>query len=1133
MTSYTREPSFGNTTRLTGRQVSIVSNSGFTPLLNANDTLTIEAPSINLSTYPDLSGTNGTINFLKSDGSTTIAVETENNLLNMNSHKITNLLQGVDGSDAVNKTQMDTAILGALGGGTSFAISRGGGSVTAETTGQITVSPPVGQATIMTVAGVTKATINTSNLTMAVPIAMGSNKITGLTTATNNDEATNKGQMDTAISTALGGLTTYSISRGGGSATAETTGQMTINVPTGQATIMNVNSVPKATFNTTSLTMAMPIEMGSNKITGLTAGTVAGDGVEFAQMNTAIGTAVADAYSITRASGSVTVGTSGQITNTVVSGQFADTIVGGTRFIRTNAINGTGFSTYIKVPSVSFTAQPIYTSGPALGSYMDITGGATNTIAGGDSLKTLQMDFATTSIKGKSAGGIPFILYDYLGTTTKMNYDEANDKVNVYTGNGLAMNSKKITGLLTATNNDEATNKGQMDTAIATAIGGIVSHNAYEIIRGTTSLYIDGGGVMTLSMPINTASFSIIDPSNTGIYMSNWDTQSGVSYNTNRCRTRVQSPSGATPYLQQWFNTGYGTAGTQTEILSSASMNLCVAGSTDHINFRHSSTSLIARIASDYFDSFVTAGQRIYTDTSVLRYTIDTSTTDVVITPANDSLSIKGKTIFQPQADSTTAFRFRKAGVTTAFIDIDTTNNVLNMNTNKITGVATATTSDGAVNKGQMDTAISAGTPTSITQGGGTVSASTVGQITINPASGQATVMSVAGTTKATLNTSNLIMAVPIVMGYNNITDVADPTSNQHVATKKYVDDQIGNTNVIIDNIVRNPTMAINQRVQGSISNGMPVDGWNTSFVNPYATIVQEVINDLPGFRWCVKTTTTSASSSRVHIYSSNEGTMTRDLQLGSPYTSVMLTISAWVKSSIANHKFCFAILYGSYECPSSTITGTANTWVRVSATFPVPPLVAGEPTTGTGNSINWEINPSIPASEGGTNQVWNNTAIGRAFGLSDGTTNMMNIAGTNTFRYTGVQVDVGTVMLPFRHIAHDENLRRCQRYYYRITSNTTSYPIAPVTPFSTTYQLAHIKFNTYMRVVPILTKFSSTCITVVMGPTFTPVVCSAIGLDTSSVEMGALSIAVNTSNSGGWVWLNSVGAWIAFDADI
>ena len=1383
MTTWTREPSFGNITKLTGRLVTVVSNSGFTPLLNANDTLTIEAPSINFSTYPELSGTNGRINFLKSDGTTTMAVETENNQLNMNNHKIVLLANAVAGADAVPLSQVNSLIASAVGGVSGYAISRGGASATCETTGAININTITGQATIINVNSVPKATFNGTALTMAMPIAMTNNKITGLTTATNNDEAVNKGQMDVAISGAIGGVTTYSIARGGGSVTAETTGQITLSPPVGQATIMTVAGVTKATLNTSNLTMAVPIAMGNNKISGLTTATNNDEGTNLGQVNTAIATAVANSYQITRASGSVSVGTSGEIINTALSGQFVDTFVGTTRYIRTNAINGTGFSTGIKVPSMSFTNQPIYTGGPFLGSFMDITGGVNNTIAGGDNFKTLLMDFATTAVKGKVSGGIPFVIYDYLGTTTKMNYDESNDKLNVYAVNGMAMNNKKITGLATGTANDEGVNVGQMNSAISaytpyqitrasayvncetggdisyyvpgglnkhkfyvqgtvspvlqieatsdlavttshaqtsfnlwpnvfsrggqantsisysagtlitdksttdkitlqgntiiqptttngnllnvknvagtnmliittaqvlallpinmnfvnkitglltgtanedavnvlqmnvaitSAISAIVSHNPWEIVRGTTSLSIGVGGDLTLSMPLNTASFNIPDPSNIGYMMSNWTTQSGVSYATNRCRTRVQHPTTSSPYLQTWFN----TALTQPEILSSTDLNIGVSGATDHIHFRHGpAQDLTMVIAPNYIDSYVSQGQRVYTPAGVLKYTLSTNGTQLVVEIPSDSYQVHASTLIKPLANSTSAFSVKDA-TGGALLDVDTTNGVLNMNTHKITGVlAGATATTDACNVAQMESYVASvgahnpyelirsgttsyvrvnvndvitntvtggsirnyynGLPISVIASAGSevytndtafkwrkgsstgnemykISAVSTSQTRIDIANDN--LLQYGKTTIRPYATNGDILTIATVdgnvVGYftgndinstsrffspnnNQIKYCADPTYTQDVATKNYVDTMIGG---VIENLVRNPTMSVNQRATGSVSNGTPVDGWNTSFVNPYATIVQEEISDLPGFRWCVKSTTTAASPSRLHIYSSNEGTMTRDLQLGSLSTPIptTLTISAWVKSSITNHKFCFAVLYGNYECPSSTVIGVADTWVRVSATFPAPPSAAGMPTTGTGNSINWEINPSVPASEGGTNQVWKNTGTGRAFGLSDGTTNMMNIAGTNTFRYTGVQVDIGNVMRPFRHIAHDENLLRCQRYYYRITSNSTTYLLGSAGQYNGAYQILIIPFKTHMRVAPLFSVSSATCMSQFYGPS--GAISVSVGVFTDfplSRECAPVVLGIYTGNNGGYVYFNVVGAYIAFDADL
>ena len=882
MTTWTRESSFGNTTRLTGRLVTIVSNSGFTPLLNANDTLTIEAPSINLSTYPDLSGTNGTINFLKSNGSTTMAVETENNLLNMNNHKITNLLTGTAGTDAVNLTQMNTAISAGVGG-TTYYISRGGGSATAETTGQMTINVPTDQATIMNVNSVPKATFNGTALTMAMPIAMGANKITGLTAGTVVGDGIEYAQMNTAIGTAVfpyllsatAGTTyatqasvataiaqvhqPYEITRSGGSATADISGQITLSPPVGQATVMTVAGVPKATFNGTALTMAMPIAMGNNKITGTVAGTVAGDGIEYAQMNTAIGTAVSPYL-----------------------------------------LSATAGTTYATQASVATAIAQVHQP------YNIIRGGG-SAIAEISGQITLSPPVGQATIM--TVAGVPKATFNGTALTMAM---------------PIAMGSNKITGLTTATNNDEATNKGQVDSAIATALGGLTTY--------------------------------------------------------------------------------------------------------------------------------------------------------------------------------------------------------------------------------------------SISRGGGSATAEVTGQMTINVPIGQATIMNVNSVPKATFNGTALTMAMPIAMGANKITGLTAGTTATTDACnvtqmEAYVASATSGSSNFTYSVV-NGDMAVNQRNNGlvSIHGNYIVDRWfGSEPTNSTGTAQQLLLDNVEcppntNFRQCLRIL---GNSGNTNIYVVNdivqniEGKPWGEIvnpQLTTPggvptQTYRQVSLSFWARSSVTSYKFSVSVINtnqttGQYR---DVTTGTANTWARYTVTF-----TSGSAATSSGFDftngvlscnirVMYAKGSSQASLRGTTAGVW--TTHTQTYSISNVTFDQL-ISGT-TFDIVGFQWDVGAVAQQYKQIMYNDQLLACQRYYYRITSNSTTYLLGSAVPYNSIYQILIIPFKTQMRIAPLFLVSSTTCINVYYGPmALTATSINIVGDGYISRESAPVVLIINTGNGGGYVYFNSVGAYMSFNAE-
>jgi len=1079
----------------------------------------------------------------------------------VNTYKLTNLLAGTAGSnDSCNVAQMESKIISSLtpyltsataastystpasvasAVAGAYSITRGSGDITMGTSGQAIATIPSGQFLDVVIGGTRQARFSASN---------GGLGVLGLQTQGLYLTSHAPYVSGTAVSPSM----TIIHNSGGGIIEGAT---LPIRITTPQLKIYGkvsgtipflitdyLGTTNKLLYDETndkvSINSTNGLDMNNKRIALLADGTLSTDAVNKGQMDSAISAAVL--YQITRASAYVNCQTTGDI----------DYYVSGSGNKHKFYVQGTLGAVF----TVEATGDTAVKNSNAQCFYLHnnvFSRGAANTTIFYNSGTTIEDNPSTDAIwlKGNvkiqpSTTNTNLLLVNNVAGSSRLTITNTNATLQL----PLNMSNNKITGLTAGAATGEAVEFSQVSSAITN------SHNPYEIVRGTTNLSINGGGDLVLTMPVNTASFNIPDPSNAGYDMSSWTTQSSLSYQINRCRTRVQYPTSSPPYLQTWFNSVYGTANTQPEILSSTHLNLAVSGSTDHINFRHNISggvgTLTARIASDYFDIYPSVGQRVYKHSGALALTLDISGTNPTIISATDILNINDKVIFTNTTNGVDAYSFRNSSGVNV-MTVDTTNNRLVMNNTvsaKITGLTAGAATGEAVEFSQVSSAITnSHNPYELVRSGTSsyvrvnvddviINAANTGAVynyyngnAISVIGGLANEVYVADTgfkwrkgsssgtemykisatstaqTKVDISNDNLLHSGKMtirpyanngsiltiqtlggnIVGYfdgndisatsrffspNNhqIKYVGEPTHYQDATTKQYVDDRVGNTEVIIDNLVRNPTMAINQRAAGSSGSGtIPVDGWNVYFENPYTTIIQEEINDLGGFRWCLKTTTTAADNRLIHIASNIEGTMVRDLQLGSPNVSRTLTISAWVKSSIAYHKFCFFVYLNGYECPSSATTGIANIWVRVSATIPAPPSAAGEALTTTATSIILAINPSVPTSQGGTNQVWKQASTGRAFGLSDGSTNMMNVSGTNTFRFTGYQVDVGSVMLPFRHIAHDENLRRCQRYYYRLNGVVDEGIAQSCALYGTTHYFT-VPLPVRMRITPV-----------------------------------------------------------------
>ena len=145
------------------------------------------------------------------------------------------------------------------------------------------------------------------------------------------------------------------------------------------------------------------------------------------------------------------------------------------------------------------------------------------------------------------------------------------------------------------------------------------------------------------------------------------------------------------------------------------------------------------------------------------------------------------------------------------------------------------------------------------------------------------------------------------------------------------------------------------------------------------------------------------------------------------------ITLSFWVKSSVAQNFYCYIEMPDSPEqvYPFETGSLTADTWTKITKSIPGNSNIVVNNDTGEGFKVF-------------INQFWgtNFTDSGRALNtwaaFSSGErmpdfTSTWYTTNDATFELTGVQLEVGSVATPFEHRSFADELRRCQRYYFRI----------------------------------------------------------------------------------------------------
>ena len=183
--------------------------------------------------------------------------------------------------------------------------------------------------------------------------------------------------------------------------------------------------------------------------------------------------------------------------------------------------------------------------------------------------------------------------------------------------------------------------------------------------------------------------------------------------------------------------------------------------------------------------------------------------------------------------------------------------------------------------------------------------------------------------------------------------------------------------------------------------------------------------------------------------------------------SSSYLTMSFWVKSSVAQNFYVTLIAYDSSTYSYTFETGalSANTWTKVTHSIPGNSNLVFNNDNGLGLEINWY-------QFAGTNYTDSSHSL-NTWGAYNGSNLMPDMTSTwyttdaATFELTGVQLEVGPVATPFEHRTIGEEFRRCQRYYQQYTNIMS----VGYVPDNTSKSYSHgFHFPVEMRAAPTLT---------------------------------------------------------------
>lgn len=246
-------------------------------------------------------------------------------------------------------------------------------------------------------------------------------------------------------------------------------------------------------------------------------------------------------------------------------------------------------------------------------------------------------------------------------------------------------------------------------------------------------------------------------------------------------------------------------------------------------------------------------------------------------------------------------------------------------------------------------------------------------------------------------------------------------------------------------NLLYNGAMQIAQRGTSTASittaGYYTADRWNLS-IDSLGTWTQSVTADAPtgsGFRNSLKMACTTidgspAAGDYCMIQQRLEGQDMQSLRKGTS-SAQQLTLSFWVKS------FQTGTFIVEFNDSDNTRQISKSYTVNASATWEYKTLTVPADATGALDNDNarsfdiyfWLAAGSTFSSGTLNSSAWASvTNANRAVGQT-------NVASStnNYWQITGVQLNVGAVAAPYEFKSYQDDLRECQRYYYRITPGT------------------------------------------------------------------------------------------------
>jgi len=236
-------------------------------------------------------------------------------------------------------------------------------------------------------------------------------------------------------------------------------------------------------------------------------------------------------------------------------------------------------------------------------------------------------------------------------------------------------------------------------------------------------------------------------------------------------------------------------------------------------------------------------------------------------------------------------------------------------------------------------------------------------------------------------------------------------------------------------------------------------------------TSAQTAVSDLPGFLNCLHLDCTTAdtsiaSSELLALEHRIEGQNLQQLKKGTS-SAESVTVSFYMKTNAAFVFMCVLNDFDNNRVNTQKFTTTTD-WTRHSITF------VGDTSGALGDDANNSLSVSIYLHAGSNHtggtyvaNTWQSRASSDNM-IAPGISSFYS-STNNDVKLTGLQMEIGTSATPFEHEDVGTTLRKCQRYLYRLETESTSGAFANLTGWSADATFGPILYPVEMRSAPAL----------------------------------------------------------------